>query len=48
MPPTFVPLAAAPNENVDEAGAAAGANVLEVLEGVEPNENVEEDAEVSF
>ena len=48
--PTFVPLAAAPNENV-EAGAADAANVLEVVEGEEPNENVEaaaEEAEVSF
>ena len=45
-------MAAEPKENV-EAGAAAAANVLEVVEGEEPNENVEaeaveEEAEVWF
>ena len=47
-------MAAEPNEKVD-AGAAAVANVLEAVEGEEPNENVgaaaeeeEEEAEVSF
>ena len=45
-------MAAEPNEKVD-AGAAAVANVLEAVEGEEPNENVgaaeeEEAAEVSF
>ena len=52
MTPTLVPLAAEPKENVEE-GAAAAANVLEVVEGEEPNEKVEaeaveEEAEVGF
>ena len=38
-----MPLAAEPKENV-EAGAAAAANVLEVVEGEDPNENVEAEA----